>query len=49
MFFNVPLSEVTENRKPKIVASSFNNIMEEYFSVHQGLDSHVEGRLVILD
>ncbi len=49
MFFNVPLSEVTENRKPKIVASSFNNIVEEYFSVHQGLDSHVEGRLVILD
>ena len=48
-FFGVPLAEVTLNRKPKVVATSVNNIVEEYFSTHQGLDAHVEGRLVILD
>ena len=27
----------------------FNNIVEEYFSTHKGLDSHVEGRIVVLE
>ena len=48
-FFGIPLAEVAENRKPRVVATSVNNIVEEYFATHQGLDAHVEGRLEILD
>ncbi len=48
-FFGVPLSEVEMNRKPRIVAVSVNNIVEEYFSTHQGLDAHVEGRIELVD
>ena len=35
--------------KPRIVATSVNNLVEEYFSTHQGMDSRVEGRIVVLD
>ena len=35
--------------EPRVVATSVNNIVEEYFMTHQGLDAHVEGRLVILE
>ena len=48
-FFGVPLEEVKKNMKPRIVMTSVNNIVEEYFSTHQGLDAHVEGRIVILE
>ena len=48
-FFNVPIAEVRKNMKPRVVATSVNNIVEEYFTIHQGLDAHVEGRIVILD
>ncbi len=48
-FFGVPLEEVKQNMRPRVVATSVNNIVEEYMMVHQGLDARVEGRLVILD
>ncbi|MBQ7175053.1 MAG: bifunctional metallophosphatase/5'-nucleotidase [Lachnospiraceae bacterium] len=48
-FLGVPLSEVAANMKPRCVATSVNNIIEEYFSTNNGLDSHVEGRIVILE
>ena len=48
-FFNVSLEEVSKNMKPRVVATSVNNLIEEYFSTHQGLDSHVEGRITLLD
>ena len=48
-FFSVPIEEVAANMKPRVVATSVNNIVEEYFVTHQGLDAHVEGRIVILD
>ena len=48
-FFGVPLAEVAANMKPRVIATSVNNIVEEYFATHAGLDSHVEGRLVILE
>ncbi len=48
-FFGVPVEEVIANMKPRIVMTSVNNIVEEYFSIHQGLDAHVEGRIVILE
>ncbi|MBR3364122.1 MAG: bifunctional metallophosphatase/5'-nucleotidase [Solobacterium sp.] len=46
-FLGVPLEEVKNNMTPRVVMSSVNNIVEEYFSLHPGLDAHVEGRLVI--
>ena len=48
-FFGVPIEEVIQNRKPRIVAVSQNNIIEEYFSTHLGLDAHVEGRIEIVN
>ncbi|MBR4256208.1 MAG: 5'-nucleotidase C-terminal domain-containing protein, partial [Clostridia bacterium] len=48
-FFNVPIDPIKERMRPRVVATSVNNIVEEYFSTHQGLDAHVEGRIVILD
>ena len=48
-FFDVPFGPVKARMRPRVVATSVNNIVEEYFSTHQGLDAHVEGRIVILD
>ncbi|MBR2559233.1 MAG: bifunctional metallophosphatase/5'-nucleotidase, partial [Firmicutes bacterium] len=48
-FMGVPRAEVEENRKPRIVATSVNNIIEEYFATHPGLDAHVEGRIEIVE
>ena len=48
-FFGIALDDVSQNMKPRVVAVSQNNIIEEYFSTHQNLDAHVEGRIVILD
>ena len=48
-FFNVKIDEVAANMKPRIIATSVNNIVEEYFATHAGLDSRVESRIVILD
>ena len=48
-FFSVPFEEVKANMEPRVVATSVNNIIEEYFMTHQGLDAHVEGRLEILE
>ncbi|MBQ5951514.1 MAG: bifunctional metallophosphatase/5'-nucleotidase [Lachnospiraceae bacterium] len=48
-FFGVPLEEVKQNRKPRIVATSVNNIIEEYLSTHPGLDAHVEGRIEVVE
>ena len=48
-FMGVPLEEVKKNMKPRVVATSVNNLVEEYFATHQDIDSHVEGRIVILE
>ena len=48
-FLGVPLEEVSKNMKPRIVATSAVNLVEEYFSTHQDLDARVEGRIVILE
>ena len=48
-FFGVPIEEVIQNRKSRIVAVSQNNIIEEYFSTHPGLDVHIEGRIELVD
>ncbi len=48
-FLGVPLEEVKQNMRPRVVATSFNNIMEEYFLTHDNLDAHVEGRIEVID
>ena len=48
-FMGVSLEEVRENMRPRVVATSFNNIMEEYFATHDNLDAHVEGRIEVID
>ena len=48
-FFNVDIAEVKANMKPRVVATSINNLIEEYFSTHQTLDAHVEGRIEIVE
>ena len=45
----IPLEEVKQNMKPRVVATSQNNIIEEYFATNNGLDAHVEGRITILE
>ena len=48
-FLGVPLEEVSQNMKPRVIATSVNNIFEEYLSTHQDLDAQVEGRIVVLE
>ena len=48
-FFGVPLEEVKQNMKPRMVATSVNNIIEEYFSTNNGLDAKVDGRITVLE
>ncbi len=48
-FFGIPIAEVSANLKPRVVATSLQNVLEELLSTHNGLDAHVEGRLVILE
>ncbi|MBR2669428.1 MAG: bifunctional metallophosphatase/5'-nucleotidase [Solobacterium sp.] len=48
-FLGIPLAEVRKNMRPKVVATSVNNIVEEYFMTHQRLDARVEGRITVLE
>ena len=48
-FFGVPFEEVKANMKPRVVATSETNIIEEYFSTNSGLDAKIDGRITILD
>lgn len=48
-FFDVPLEEVKKNFRPRVVATSVNNIFEEYFATHDRLDAQVEGRIEIVE
>ncbi len=48
-FLGVPLEEVKLNRRPKVIATSVNNIIEEYLSTNMNLDAHIEGRIVVME
>lgn len=48
-FLGVPLEEIKKNGKPRVVAVSVNNIIEEYLSTHADLDAHIEGRITLVD
>lgn len=44
-FFSVSQEEVALNGKPRRVATSCREVLDEYLSCHQGLDHQVSGRL----
>ena len=46
-FFSVSHEEIEQNGKPRRVATSCLEILEEYLSSHQGIDHHVSGRLTV--
>ena len=48
-FMGVPLEEVKANMRPRVVATSVNNIIEEFFATNEGLDAHVEGRIELVE
>ena len=48
-FMGVPLEEVKANMRPRVVATSVNNIIEEFFATNEGLDAHVEGRIEVVE
>ena len=43
---NLPDEELTALSKPRVVATSTQDVLEEYLSSHQNLNRHIEGRLV---
>ena len=49
--FNMKLEEIEKNGKTKIVATSCRDVLEEYMSTHQHLDTYVEDneRLIVRD
>jgi 5'-nucleotidase/UDP-sugar diphosphatase len=43
---NMTEEELTKLGNPKVITTSAQDVLEEYFSSHQNLNSHIEGRLV---
>ena len=46
-FFSISHEEIAQNKKPRMVATSDRDILDEYLSCHQNLDHHINGRLII--
>ena len=46
-FFSISHEEVSQIRKPRRVATSCREVLDEYLSCHQNLDHHLGGRLEI--
>lgn len=47
--FDLSIEEISKNRKPKIVATSCVQVVEEYMSMHRKMKARVEGRNKIID
>ena len=45
--YSVSIEEISQNGKPRMVATNSQEILEEYLSEHQNLDRSVSGRLII--
>lgn len=45
--FSISHEEIAQNKKPRMVATSARDILDEYLSCHQNLDHHINGRLII--
>ena len=46
-FFSVTQEDIAANGAPAMIATSCQDILEEYLSSHQNLDRTVCGRLVV--
>ena len=46
-FFSIKPEEIAANGEPSIIATSCQDILDEYLSSHQNLDRAVCGRLVV--
>lgn len=46
-FLNITLEEAEKNGKSRVLATSLNDVVEEYLSTHPHLSRQVEGRLVV--
>ena len=44
-FFSVAHEEISKNAKPRMVATSCREVLDEYLSCHQNLDHQIDGRL----
>lgn len=47
-FFSVSHEEISQNGKPRRVATSCREVLDEYLSCHQGLDHQISGRVEVL-
>ena len=47
-FFSVSYEEIEQNGKPRRVATSCREVLDEYLSCHQNLDHQVGGRIEVL-
>lgn len=47
-FFSISHEEISENGKPRRVATSCREVLDEYLSSHQNSDRQTDGRLIIL-
>ena len=45
----ISCDEIAQNGKPRVIATSCREILDEYLSSHQNLDQKIEGRIVIKD
>ena len=46
--FGIPVDELTKIHKPRIVATSCREILDEYLSSHQRIEQKTENRLVVI-
>lgn len=47
-FFSVSHEEIEQNGKPKRLATSCRDVLDEYLSCHQNLDHRLDGRIKVL-
>ena len=47
-FFDISHEEMEQNAKPRRVATSCREVIDEYLSSHQKLDRHIDGRLQLI-
>ena len=46
-FFSISHEEIAQIKKPRMVATSDRDVLDEYLSCHLNLDHHINGRLII--
>jgi 5'-nucleotidase len=44
-FFSISHEEVSKNGKPRMVATSCREVLDEYLSCHRNLDHQISGRI----